>query len=175
MRKLSLLGLLVSLRLLPGTGGELPPLQVVPSVDLTRYAGKWYEIARLPNRFQRACVSDTTATYTLRADGKISVLNQCRQADGGIKSARATARVAGPGQPNSKLRVTFFWPFSGNYWIIGLDPEYRWAVVGEPNRKYLWILSRTPELDDRIYHEILERVKAQGYDVSRIVRTPHRR
>jgi len=175
MRKLSLLGLLVSLRLLPGTDSELPPLQVVPSVDLTRYAGKWYEIARLPNRFQRACVSDATATYTLRADGKISVLNQCRQADGGIKSSRATARVAGPGQPNSKLRVTFFWPFSGDYWIIGLDPEYRWAVVGEPNRKYLWILSRTPELDDRIYHEILERVKAQGYDVSRIVRTPQRR
>ena len=117
-------------------------------MDLARYAGKWYEIARLPNRFQRDCAANTTATYTLRPDGKITVVNECRKADGRTKSAKGTARVADPKGPNTKLKVTFFWPFSGNYWIIDLDPEYRWVVVGEPGRDYLWILSREPRLDE---------------------------
>jgi apolipoprotein D and lipocalin family protein len=148
-------------------------LTVVPSVDLNRYAGKWYEIARLPNRFQRACASDVSATYTLRPDGRITVLNQCRQADGRPKSARGTARIADKKGPNTKLKVTFFWPFSGNYWILDLDPQYRWAVVGEPGLDYLWILSREPKLDDAIYNRILERVRSQGYDTTRIIRTAH--
>lgn len=148
------------------------PLEVVPSVDLARYAGKWYEIARLPNRFQRDCAGHTTATYTLRPDGKISVLNECRKADGHQKSARGTARVADARGPNTKLKVTFFWPFSGNYWIIGLDPEYRWAVVGDPSRDYLWILSREPELDTALYLQIVERVKQQGFDAEKLLKTP---
>jgi apolipoprotein D and lipocalin family protein len=102
-----------------------PPLQVAPSVDLARYAGKWYEIARLPNRFQRDCAANTAATSTLRPDGKITVVNECRKADGRLKSSTGIARVADPGGPNSKLKVTFFWPFSGNYWILDLDTEYR--------------------------------------------------
>ena len=99
-------------------------LTVVPSVDLKSYVGKWYEIARLPNRFQKSCASDVSATYSLRPDGKITVSNQCVTAKGEIKSATGIARLAGKSQPNTKLKVTFFWPFSGNYWIIDLDSEY---------------------------------------------------
>lgn len=170
------LAILLAAGILPAhAAGKQTPMQVVPSVDLTRYAGKWYEIARLPNRFQRDCASDTSATYTLRPDGKITVLNQCRQSDGRLKSAKGTARVADPKGPSTKLKVTFFWPFSGNYWIIDLDPEYRWAVVGEPGRDYLWILSREPRLDEAQYQQIIERAKQQGYEVGRLMRTaqPH--
>ena len=92
-----------------------PPIQLVPSVDLARYAGKWYEIARLPNRFERDCIANATATYTLRPDGKITVINECRGEDGRIKSANSVARVSDPKEPNTKLKVSFFWPFSGNY------------------------------------------------------------
>ena len=170
------LAILLAAGILPAhAAGKQAPLQVVPSVDLTRYAGKWYEIARLPNRFQRDCASDTSATYTLRPDGKITVLNQCRQTDGRMKSARGTARLAGGKEPNSKLRVTFFWPFYGNYWIIDLEPDYRWAVVGEPDRKYFWILSREPQLDEALYNQIVERARNQGYDLSPLLRTSHTR
>lgn len=150
-----------------------PPLRVAPNVDLNRYVGKWYEIAHLPFRFQRDCASDTTATYALRSGGKISVLNECRTEEGTLKSAKGTARVAGSSAPNTKLKVTFFWPFSGNYWIIDLDPNYQWAVVGEPNRRYLWVLSRTPKLDEGVFQGILERAKQQGYDLSSMIATKH--
>jgi apolipoprotein D and lipocalin family protein len=150
-----------------------PALHVVPSVDLNRYAGKWYEIARLPNRFQRDCAGDTTATYTLRPDGKITVLNQCRTAQGRLKSAKGIARVADKNGPTSKLEVSFFWPFYGKYWIIDLDPEYRWAAVGEPKRKYFWVLSREPSLDEGVYQGILERARNQGYDLERLMATRH--
>jgi apolipoprotein D and lipocalin family protein len=157
------------------TFGAKPPapMQVVPSVDLTRYAGKWYEIARLPNRFQRDCASDTTASYALRPDGKITVINSCRTSEGRIKSATGTARVASGKEPNTKLKVTFFWPFYGNYWIIDLDPDYKWAVVGEPDRKYFWILSREPRLDETLYRQILDRARQQGYDVGPMITTRH--
>jgi apolipoprotein D and lipocalin family protein len=148
-------------------------LQVVPSVDLSRYVGKWYEIAHLPAWFQRDCASDTTATYTLRPDGKISVLNQCRKADGVLKSAKGKAHVARDKGPNTKLKVTFFWPFYGDYWIIDLDPQYRWAVVGEPRRRYLWILSREPQLDQAIYAQIVDRAQKQGYDLNSLIVTRH--
>ena len=151
--------------------GANAPLEVAPSVDLARYAGKWYEIARLPNRFQRDCTGNTTATYTLRADGKITVLNECRKVDGRQKSAKGTARVADAKGPNTKLKVTFFWPFSGDYWIVDLDPEYRWAVVGEPGRRYLWILSREPQMDTALYQEIVERAKQRGFDTGKLLKT----
>lgn len=147
------------------------PLQVVPSVDLSRYVGKWYEIAHLPAWFQRDCASDTTATYTLRSDGKVVVLNQCRKPDGALKSAKGTAHVASSDGPNTKLKVTFFWPFYGNYWIIDIDPEYRWAVVGEPGREYLWILSRESHLSQTVYAQIIDRVKRQGYDLTPLIVT----
>jgi apolipoprotein D and lipocalin family protein len=149
------------------------PLRVVPSVDLNRYAGPWYEIARLPNRFQRGCASDTKATYTLKPDSKISVLNECRGADGRVTTAKGTAHVASKAGPNTKLRVTFFWPFYGDYWIIDLDPDYRWAVVGEPDRKYFWILSRDPRMDENVFRQIVSRAEAQGYNLSSLIRTKH--
>ncbi len=149
------------------------PLEVAPSVDFNRYAGTWYEIARLPNRFQRHCSSNVTATYTLRPDGKIQVLNQCSTADGKNKTARGVARPAGGKQPTTKLKVGFFWPFSGDYWILELDPDYRWAVVGEPRRRYLWILSCEPHMAEETYQDLLKRAAQKGFDVSRLLRTPH--
>lgn len=150
---------------------ERPPVQVVPSVDLARYAGTWYEIARFPNRFQRKCAGDTSATYTLRPDGKIEVLNRCRKEDGSITSAKGTAKKASQNGPETKLKVTFFWPFYGDYWIIGLDPDYRWALVGDPGRKYLWILSRERSMDEGEYARIVELARHQGFDVDRLMRT----
>ena len=147
------------------------PMRVVPSVDLARYAGKWYEIARLPNRFQRDCATDTAASYTLRPDGKITVVNSCRTPGGKVKSAKGTAKLASQKEPNSKLRVSFFWPFYGDYWILDLDPEYKWAVVGEPGRKYLWVLSREPRMDEDLYEQILDRAKQQGYDIEQMIKT----
>lgn len=169
-RLLCALGAMLAVSFARMAGGQTP-LQVVPSVDLSRYVGKWYEIAHLPAWFQRDCASDTTATYTLRPDGKIAVLNQCRKPDGVMKSAKGTAHVAGRNGPNTKLKVTFFWPFYGNYWIIDLDPQYRWAVVGEPDREYLWILSRESHLSQAVYAQIIDRTKKQGYDLAPLIVT----
>jgi apolipoprotein D and lipocalin family protein len=159
--------------LLVDSSGNRPAEQkprTVESVDLKRYTGTWYEIARYPNRFQKKCAAAVSATYTLRADGKIDVLNQCIEADGELRTAKGKAKVVDP-ETNAKLKVTFFWPFSGDYWILELDQDYTYAVVGEPKRKYLWILSRSPEMDRELYAEILERIQAQGYDTTRLILT----
>jgi apolipoprotein D and lipocalin family protein len=147
------------------------PVRVVPRLDFQRYSGLWYEIARYPNRFQNRCVAGTTATYTPQPNGEIRVINACRTAGGKLITAKGTAKLADSKGPNSKLKVTFFWPFYGDYWVIGLDADYRWAIVGHPDRKYLWILSRTPKLDEATYRDILDRIRAQGYDVSRLIIT----
>jgi apolipoprotein D and lipocalin family protein len=157
--------------LTPGAASTKPPaLSTVGSVDLSRYAGKWYEIARYPNRFQRDCESDVSAVYTLRANGKVQVVNACRKKDGSLKEARGTAKVVDRSS-NARLKVSFFWPFYGDYWIIGLDPEYRWAVVGEPGRKYLWVLSRATRMDDTEYQKALQVITAASYDPARLVKT----
>ncbi|HWR14064.1 MAG TPA: lipocalin family protein [Terriglobales bacterium] len=148
------------------------PLQTVDRVDLNRYVGKWYEIARYPNRFEKDCVSDVTANYTLRPDGKIEVVNSCRKQDGKMKSSKGAAKVADK-QTNAKLRVTFFWPFYGDYWVIGLDPEYRYAIVSEPKRKYLWILSRTSTMDPELYERALQTIREKGLDPSRMIKPSH--
>ena len=148
-----------------------PPLQTVPHVDLARYTGHWYEIARYPNWFEHGCASNATASYTVLADGKIEVINTCRTDRGKIRISRGKAVVA-DSATNAKLKVSFFWPFSGNYWIIDLAPDYSYAVVGEPRRGYLWILSRTPELSDAAYSEILTRMLQQAYDPRKLVKTP---
>jgi len=145
------------------------PLETVPKVDLSRYTGRWYEIARYPNRFERKCDRNVTATYTLRADGKISVVNTCTTREGKLTEARGWARVVDP-KTGTKLKVTFFWPFFGDYWIIDLGPNYEYAVVGEPSRKYLWILSRTAKLDEKLYAEITSRLAAKGYDAAKLQR-----
>jgi apolipoprotein D and lipocalin family protein len=148
------------------------PLPVVQNVDLSRYTGKWYEIARYPTSFQEGCVA-VTAEYTLRDDGRIDVVNRCREEslDGPERSIEGVARVVGD-ETNARLKVTFFWPFEGDYQIIDLDDGYRWAVVGEPSREYLWILSRSSQMDQAVYDSILSRLPEKGYDPARLQITP---
>ena len=117
------------------------------------------------------CAGDVTALYEVRPDGSVRVTNSCAEPDGSTKSAKASAKVVDR-ETNAKLKVTFFWPFSGDYWIINLGPNYEYAVVGEPGRDYLWILSRTPQMDEATYDVLLERIARQGYDPGRLVRTP---
>ncbi|MBK1681379.1 lipocalin family protein [Rhodocyclus tenuis] len=142
------------------------PVRSVPAVDLSRYLGKWYEIASFPLFFQRVCRGDTRAEYALRDDGDISVLNRCRTADGFAQVSGRAWAVEGAG--NAQLKVQFFWPFRANYWVIGLDPDYRWAVVGNPNRRYLWILSRTPVLPAELLSAALQSAAEQGYDLEQL-------
>jgi apolipoprotein D and lipocalin family protein len=148
-----------------------PPLATVPAVDLNRYFGTWYEIARLPNWFQEKCASDTQAAY--RPDGKsVSVVNQCRTKSGELDQARGIAHVV-EGSQGAKLRVSFFRPFYGDYWILALDPDYRWVLVGEPGRKYAWVLARSPQLDDATLEALLTRAAALGFDRQAFLFTPH--
>jgi apolipoprotein D and lipocalin family protein len=146
-------------------------LEVVPYVDVAKYVGKWYEIAHLPAKFQEGC-SETTATYTLSEDGNISVLNECKK-KGKIKQAKGKAKVVDKAT-GAKLKVTFFWPFYGDYWIIKLGENYDYAVVGTPDRKYLWILSRTPSMDSKLFSELTEFAKSKGFDIERLIVTSQR-
>jgi apolipoprotein D and lipocalin family protein len=176
MKPLAILASLVALAGCSTSSTErfaLPPLQTVAHVDLGRYVGTWYEIASFPQSFQRGCVA-TTATYTIRADGDIDVLNRCRKdaLDGKEKSALGRARVVDRAT-NAKLEVSFFRPFWGDYWIVDLGTDYDYAVVGHPGRDYLWILGRAPTMPETTYEGILARLKAQGYDTSRLKRTLH--
>lgn len=150
---------------------EAGPLPVVPFVDLKRYTGVWHEIARFPHRFQKECVG-SRATYTIRPDGKIDVLNECFEGSPGgkRKEARGTAWVVDP-QTNAKLKVSFFWPFSGDYWVIDLGKDYEYAVVGHPNRNYLWILSRAGTMEKSVYEGIIARLAVLQYDTSRLIVT----
>jgi apolipoprotein D and lipocalin family protein len=150
-----------------------PSLDLVGEVDLDRYAGRWYEIASFPQRFQKGCVA-TTATYTPREDGRIRVENECRDGsfDGDLRRIEGVAWVVDPSESQARLKVQFFWPFRAEYWIIELDPEYRYAVVGHPSREYLWILSRTQTLSSGVYEELIGRIETKGFDVSRLNRTP---
>lgn len=154
-----------------GARADLPPLETVPEVDLQRYLGTWYEIARIPQRFQRGCTA-TTATYSLEEDGDIRVLNRCRKGslDGPLDEAEGRARVVDE-ETNAKLEVSFFGPFWGDYWILELGPDYEYAVVGHPSRDYLWILSRSPTMEPELYQAILRRLEGQGYETERLVRT----
>jgi apolipoprotein D and lipocalin family protein len=151
-----------------------PPLEVVEFVDLERYLGKWYEIASYPAWFQKGCFA-STAEYSMLPDGRIQVVNSCREnrIDGPLKQSKGKAEVVDT-KTNARLKVWFFWPFKGNYWIIDLDPNYQWAVVGEPKRKYLWILSRIPTINKSLYRDILLRLPEKGYDPSRLRKSLHR-
>ena len=146
------------------------PLTTAPHVDLNRYLGEWYEIARYPNRFQKDCPA-SKATYSLRPDGRIEVINECCSSDYRkvLRSVRGTAKVVDR-ESNAKLKVTFFWPFSGAYWIIDLGEDYQYAVVGHPDRKYLWILGREENMNEELYQEIITRLASQGYDPAKLIR-----
>ena len=143
----------------------------VASVDLSRYVGTWYEIARIPNRFQKDCVGNVMATYKIREDGRIDVLNECEPKGGTIKKAEGIAKIVDP-STNAKLKVSFvsffgYRPFWGDYWILGLGPDYEYAVVGSPDRKYGWILARDPHPDPRIVEEARTVLREQGFDPDR--------
>jgi apolipoprotein D and lipocalin family protein len=155
------------------------PVRTVDAVDLNRYLGEWFEIARFPNRFQRVCAGDVRATYARRPDGIIDVVNRCRAADGRLVEAQGAARVVDT-RTSSKLKVRFapavlsFLPFVwGDYWIIGLADDYSWAVVGSPDRAYLWILARTPALDTASLDAARAAARANGFDIDRLVTTHH--
>jgi apolipoprotein D and lipocalin family protein len=143
---------------------------VVSTVDLNRYMGMWYEIARLPNFFERK-LKCTSANYTLRGDGKITVLNKGNYLTDPQKSTSSTG-VAWVPDKNSpaKLKVQFFWPFSGDYWIMDLDKDYRYVLVGDPSLKYLWILSREKKMDGTTYEMLLKKAIENGYDLKSIIR-----
>lgn len=155
-----------------------PPLRVVESIDLTQYSGRWFEAARLPNKFQNQCTGDVVVHYALRDDGRLDVVNRCRTAAGKVDEARGIGRKAGDGTSNSRLEVrfapailSFLRSVWGDYWIIGLGPEYTWAVVGTPSREYLWILSRTPQMSATSYDRAIEIARANGFDVKKVVKT----
>jgi apolipoprotein D and lipocalin family protein len=157
---------------------EPPPIRTVARVDLDRYAGDWFEVARLPNRFQRDCVGDVRASYARRADGRIDVTNRCRTREGAI-DASGVARIVDE-QTSAKLKVRFapavlsFLPMVwGDYWVIGLADDYSWAVVGSPDRNYLWILSRTPVMDAAAFDRATGIARDNGFAVARLLNTPH--
>ena len=170
--------LMIALALAGTVGGTAlaADVQTVPDVNLESYMGTWHEQARFPMYFQRKCDRNTTAQYSPRPDGRVDVVNRCESRDGELIEAQAIARKVDGS--TSKLEVRFapaflsFLPFVwGDYWIIGLDDDYRWSVVGSPDRKYLWILSRDKQLPDATYQQLVEIARAQGFDTSRLVRS----
>lgn len=144
----------------------------VGSVELEKYAGLWYDIASFPVRFQRGCHC-TTAEYTLMPKGYVKVDNRCRK-DGyaGKKSGIRGKAFIVEGSGNTKLKVQFFWPFRADYWIVRLDKDYKWAVVSSPGKDYLWILSRSPKMEETLFNSITEDLNNDGYDVNRLVQVP---
>jgi apolipoprotein D and lipocalin family protein len=152
------------------------PLATVPSVDLNRYLGNWYEVAMIPNRFQAMCKSDTQANYSLQntwTGDSIRVTNRCRKSDGSVETAVGVAKIT-PDSNNAKLKVAFFRPFYGNYWVLALGDQsasYDWVLVGEPKRAFGWVLSRTPVLDEASLNAALNKAESLGYTRSQFVKT----
>ena len=170
-------GLLTMLMMAASLQSE--PVRTVNAVDLTRYLGEWFEIARFPNRFQRSCTGDVRATYTRRSDGRIDVVNRCRATDKRIIEAKGVARVVDV-RTSAKLKVRFapavlsFLPFVwGDYWIVGLADDYSWAVVGSPDRAYLWILARTSTLETDRLDAARAAARVNGFDIDRLAMTRH--
>jgi len=152
-------------------GSSNESLETVSVVDLDKYAGKWYEIASFPQRFQKGCHC-TTATYTKSTEGHIIVENRCNKdsINGELSYIEGKAFIV-ENSGNAKLEVQFFWPFKGDYWIIELADDYSYAVVGHPNREYLWILSRTPQMEEATYNDLLKRISNKKFDINLIQKT----
>jgi apolipoprotein D and lipocalin family protein len=152
-----------------------PPLTAIESLDVARYMGRWYEIARYPNRFQRQCVGEASADYRQQPDDSLAVINRCRLADGRLDEAVGEARqLGGPASPRLRVRFAPAWlsflPLVwGDYWVVALDADYRWAAVGEPSRRFLWVLARTPTLDAPTLAEVHRQLRAKGFDPARLV------
>ena len=154
------------------------PLQPIASLDVPRYMGTWYEIAKYPNRFQNKCARNTRADYQPKPDGTVQVLNRCVTSDGKTTEALGAARQVGPAD-SPKLQVRFapawlsFLPMVwGNYWVIDLDPQYQLVAVSEPEREYLWVLSRTPKVEPAAYQDLLARLAQSGFDMTRLELSP---
>ncbi|KAL8149609.1 temperature-induced lipocalin-1-like [Apium graveolens] len=154
-------------------------MEVVKGLDIKRYMGRWYEIASFPSRFQPKNGANTRATYTLREDGTVNVLNET-WSDGKRGFIEGSAYKADNGSDEAKLKVKFWvppflpiFPVVGDYWVLHLDEEYQYALIGQPSRKYLWILCRQPHLDEGIYNQLVEKAIEQGYDVSKLHKTTH--
>lgn len=148
--------------------GQAPVAAPAKPVDLSLYLGRWYELARYDMIFERGC-EGVTAEYSLRPDGLVRVLNTCRKGapDGPVKTAEGRARVV-PDSQGAKLKVAFFGPFWADYWVLDRADDYSWAIVGEPSRRYLWILSRDPAPGPEAAAALVERVRALGYDTDRL-------
>ena len=154
------------------------PLQPITSLDAARYMGTWYEIAKYPNSFQKKCARNTRADYQAKPDGTVQVLNRCVMADGQTTEALGAARQVGPAD-SPKLQVRFapawlsFLPMVwGNYWVIDLDPQYQLVAVSEPEREYLWVLSRTPKVEPAAYQALLARLAQRGFNMTRLELSP---
>jgi apolipoprotein D and lipocalin family protein len=165
-----LFALLAMLALQPALAA--PPPATVPKLDLTRFSGTWYEVARKPIFFERFCAHDVTARYRPAEDGSLKVEHRCRTKSGVEDLARGKARPIA-GSRNAKLKVNVFSPFVAPYWVLWLDTNYRAVLLGTPNRKYLWLLSRTPKLEPELENAALEQAKRQGYTLEDLIRTPH--
>ena len=160
--------LLILFIVMSTTIADSQTLQTVANVDLEKYSGKWYEIASYPQRFQKGC-NCTTAEYTLTEKGYVIVENRCnRDSVKGKQSYIKGKAFVEKNSGNAKLEVQFFWPFRGKYWIIDLADDYSFAVVSHPNKKYLWILSRTPKMNDAVYQQIISRLKQKGFDLTKL-------
>ncbi len=173
MKRLAALSAAVVLAALAGcASGPTAPLPTVPTVDLARYTGAWYEVASLPNRFQKQCVADTQARYR-QTGADIEVVNRCRTADGKVDDITGVAKVV-PDSGNAKLRVSFFRPFYGDYFVLalGTGPDYGWVLVGEPTRKFGWVLSRTPTIAPADLETALARAEALGFVRAAFTTTP---
>ncbi|HSN80230.1 MAG TPA: lipocalin family protein [Rhodoferax sp.] len=155
------------------------PLTTIAALEVPRYLGTWFEIAKYPNSFQKKCVANTQASYSLLGDGQLQVVNRCLLADGQTSEAVGAAKQQGEAtSPKLKVRFAPAWlsifPFVwGDYWVIDLDPAYQLAAVAEPKREYLWILSRTPKVNSKIYQALLERLTQKGFDISKLENSPH--
>lgn len=156
-----------------------PPLQAIDTLNVPRYTGQWYEVAKYPNRFQKQCVSDTVAEYRALAQRQLQVINRCRTDSGQMQQAEALAKQVGE-STSAKLKVRFapawlsFLPMVwGDYWVIDIDEAYQLAAVSEPQREYLWILSRTPAVEPARYAALLTRLQAMGLDTSKLQTTSH--
>ena len=153
------------------SNAQSQPVKTVPSVDVNKYAGKWYEIASFPQRFQKGCHC-TTAEYTMTDKGYLIVENRCNRGSVHGKQSYIKGKAfVQKGSGNAKLKVQFFFPFRGKYWIIDLADDYSYAVVSHPKKKYLWILSRTPKMDDAVYQKIIARLEEKGFDLTKLQKT----
>jgi len=162
--------IILTILIMNSTSCQSQDPETVKYVDLEKYSGLWYEIAAFPTRFEKGC-SNTTAEYQISESGHVIVINRCKRDEKRTK-IKGKAFIV-PNSGNAKLKVQFFWPFRGDYWIFELADDYSVAVVGSPSRKYLWILARENKLDENIYREFVLRMEQKGFDTGQLVRTEH--